>query len=188
MSRNHELQSRTTWTLRLIGWAIALSIIFVLMYKVAFKKQLENTVNCLDQASSGELTRSPLASVEKYSACMVGKAPVVVGTASLPARCRYAGIWAAARAGMVYDVTLEPDGSFVAEPGQNTPPNAATITGAWGVAGRTLVWVYDNGPVWPPDINPILNESDNAFMLKEVDGATTSYSLVQKSKASLCRK
>ena len=186
MSLHHKLQSRTTWTLRLISWTIALSIIFVLMYKVAFKKHTENTVNCLDQASSGEQTRSPLASVEKYSACIVGKTPAVVDAA--PARCRYAGTWAAARAGMVYDMTLEPDGSFVAEPGQNTPPNAPAITGAWGVAGRTLVWVYDSGPVWPPDINPILNESVEAFTLKEVDGATTSYTLVQKTKASLCRK
>ncbi|MEO8384264.1 MAG: hypothetical protein ABI583_03400 [Betaproteobacteria bacterium] len=188
MTLNRKLQSRTTWTLRLIGWAIALSIIFVLLYKATFKKQMEKAGNCLDQASSGERTRSPLASVEQYSACVVRKSPAVVDATAQPARCRYAGTWAAARAGQVYDVTLEPDGSFVAEPGQNTPPNASTFTGAWGVAGKTLVWVYDSGPVWPPDINPILNESDKAFTLKEVDGATTSYTLVQRSKASLCRK
>ena len=37
-------------------------------------------------------------------------------------------------------------------------------------------------------LSPILNESEEAFTLKEVDGATTSYTLVQKAKASHCRK
>ena len=185
MSFDHKLQSRTTWILRAIGWTVALSIIFTVIYKVTFRKQAERKVNCLDQAASGEHSTSPLASVEKYSKCIVGNS--ATAPASMPARCRYAGVWSAYRGGTIYEVTLEADGKFVAEPGQNTPPGAATITGAWGVAGRTLIWVYDSGAVWPPDINLVSAESENAFSLAEVDGATTRYTLINRQASSQCR-
>ena len=185
MSLDRKLQSRTTWILRTIGWTVALAIIFTVIYKVTFRKQTERTVNCLDQAASGERTSTPLASVEKYSNCVIGNsAPVPV---SKPARCRYAGVWSASRGGAIYEVTLGADGNFVAEPGQNTPPGATTITGAWGVAGRTLIWVYDSGAVWPPDINLVSAESENAFSLAEVDGATTRYTLINRQASSQCR-
>lgn len=185
MPLDHKLQTRTTWLLRTIGWLIALSIIFTIIYKVAFRKQVERTVNCLDQAAAGERTTTPLTSVEKYSKCVVGKAEPK--TTPIPARCRYAGVWSASRGGAVYEVTLEADGNFVAEPGQNTPPGATTITGAWGVAGRTLVWVYDGGAVWPPDINPVSAASDDAFSLTEVDGATTRYTLIKRLVSTECK-
>ena len=89
---------------------------------------------------------------------------------------------------MVYQVTLDVDGKFVAEPIQNVPANAEDITGAWNVAGRSLVWAYDNGAVWPPDINPIAVESDGAFTLAELDGATTRYTLIQRQASIACKK
>jgi hypothetical protein len=162
-----------------------LLIIFAFIYKVTFRKQVERTVNCLDQAASQERASSPLAAVEKYTGCIAGNA--VASSSSPPARCRYAGVWSAARGAVVYQVTLDADGKFVAEPGQNSAPNAAEVSGAWGVAGRALVWVYDSGPVWPPDINPISAESDSAFTLAEVNGTTTRYTRIQRDASAACR-
>lgn len=87
---------------------------------------------------------------------------------------------------MVYQVTMEADGRFIAEPVQNTPPNAVAITGAWNVAGKALVWAYDSGAVWPPDVNPFSAETDNAFTLAEVNGAMTHYALIERQASALC--
>jgi hypothetical protein len=171
--------------IRVIGWSVALLVIFTLIYKVTFRKQVELKVNCLDKASSAEGTTSPLTSVDRYAACIGGKSAEV---SPFPPRCRYAGVWSSTRGSTVYRVTLEADGGFMAEPGENTRPDAESISGAWSVAGRALVWVYESGPVWPPDINPIAAESDDAFTLREVDGATTRYALIRRAVSPLCKK
>lgn len=186
MSLNHPLQSRTTWVLRTLGWGVGLLIVFALIYRVTFRKQVERTVNCLDRASSEERTTSPLAAVNKYAKCVVRSAAVAAD--ARPARCRYAGVWAATRGEMVYDVTLESAGLFVAEPAQNTPVNARVITGAWAVVGRTMVWAYDSGAVWPPDINAISADTGSAFTLMEVNGVPTRYTLIDRAVSDLCNK
>ncbi len=206
MSLTQHTSSRSTWTLRIIGWTIALMIILPLAYKTMFRQQVAKKVECLEQAASTGRAVSPTTSVNKFAACELGQAAVsskadsasttggnstnASATASsdplIAARCRYAGVWAATRGPMVYMVTLEADGRFIAEPSENTPPNAATITGAWSVAGNKMAWAYDNGPVWPPDINPITAAGDREFTLVEVNGATTRYELVDRL-AGACR-
>jgi len=192
MSVTDPFQNRPRWILRAIGWIVALAIIFILGYRVMFRKQVERTVSCLEQASSAERATSPAAAVEKYAACIDRQSTTAAASsaAKLPVRCRYAGVWAAARGNMVYQVTLKADGKFVGEPAENTPADAQVITGAWTVAGNALVWAYDSGAVWPPDINPISAETDNAnaFTLREVNGSTTRYTLIERSTSGTCRK
>ena len=180
-----HVKTEAKWVLRIIGWSVALLVIFTLMYRVMFRKQVELKVNCLDKASAAEGATSALASVDRYAACIAGKSADV---SALPLRCKYAGVWSSTRGNTVYQVTLEADGRFVAEPSENVRPDAEAISGAWNVAGRSLVWVYDSGTVWPPDINPIAAESDGAFTLAEVDGATTRYALIQRIALQVCRK
>ncbi len=129
-----------------------------------------------------------MAVVEKYAACLAwtsDSAPVSPETVQR-ARCRYAGVWAAARGNAVYQVTLDADGRFLAEPGQNVSANEQTITGAWAVAGNSLVWAYDGGAAWPPDINPISMQTGDAFTLTEVNRATTRYTLIERRKPDVC--
>lgn len=185
MSITEHVSTKSKWVLRVIGWSVALLVIFTLMYKVTYRKQVESKVNCLDNASSAESTTSPLASVDRYAACIAGKSDE---TPALPSRCRYAGVWSSTRGNTVYQVTLDAGGRFVAEPSENARSDAEAIGGAWNVAGRTMVWVYDSGSVWPPDINPITAEGDGTFALREVDGATTRYALIQRAASPLCKK
>ncbi len=200
MSLTEHTSSRSTWTLRIIGWTVALMIILPLAYKTMFRQQVAKKVECLEQAASTGRAVSATTSVNKFAACELGQSAVsgkrdAAATSSgksstaaaaasvdplVSARCRYAGIWAAIRGQMVYMVTLEADGRFVAEPSENAPANAATITGAWSVAGNNMAWAYEGGPVWPPDINPITAAGDREFTLVEVNGATTRYELVER--------
>lgn len=188
------LRSQSSWMLRAIVWSVALMIIFALVYKVMFQKQAARKEACLDQASSTQQATTASASVEKYAACIAGQSsaaatPVASSKApAQPVRCRFAGVWAAARGSVVYQVTLEAGGRFEAEPGQNAPANAPVISGAWSVAGNSLVWAYDSGAVWPPDVNPITAESEAAFTLTEVNGSTTRYSLIEPIVSELCAK
>ncbi len=175
--------------LRTILWSVALVIIFTLLYKVAFRKQAEQRVNCLERSATAEPASTPIAAVNKYAAC-VGRVEAAVAGATKnepkPPRCRYVGVWAATRGGVTYNVTLDADGRFLAEPGANAPLSPAQITGAWSPAGNALVWVYDTGPVWPPDINPISDATADAFTLQEVNGSTTRYSLIEKQTPAGC--
>ena len=193
MSLINPLSDNSNWVLRSILWGVALLIVFMMIYKVAFRKQVEKKVNCLDQAASAQRANSPLSAVDKYAACIGTSAGGKVAQSSQtsdtrPARCRYVGVWAASRGNVVYNITLGADGRFFAEPGSNTPPNATTITGAWSAAGNVLAWVYDSGPVWPPDINPVTAETADAFTLSEVNGSSTRYNLIERHTPAICSK
>ncbi len=201
MSLTDHTSTRPTWTMRVIGWTIALLIIVPLAYKTLFRQKATQRAECLEQASSSQRATSPASTVNKYAACELGNVKSagasvaggagIVATGSIGpvevARCQYAGLWAATRGQTVYMVTLEATGRFIAEPSQNTPADATTITGAWSVAGNKMVWAYDNGPVWPPDVNPISADRSDAFTLSEVNGSTTRYTLVERLPGSLCK-
>jgi hypothetical protein len=203
MSLNDPLSSSSTWIIRGILWSVALVVVFMLGYKVMYRKQVERTVSCLDKATAASNANTPLKAVDGYAACVRSNPASVAASSgagdasssgspdsrvadSRPARCRYAGVWSATRDRMVYRVTLEAEGRFVAEPWRNVPPGAGPITGAWGIAGNAMTWVYDKGPVWPPDINPISNDAGDAFTLKEVNGATTRYELIERDRSFAC--
>lgn len=185
MALTEHVRPQSSWALRAIGWSVALLIIFTLLYKVMFQKQAVSVQGCLDQAASSQRPRTPAASVEKYAAC-VAPQPLAPAATALPPRCKYAGRWSATRGEMVYQVTMDADGRFIAEPAQNTSPGAVAITGAWNVAGKALVWAYDTGAVWPPDVNPLSAETDSSFSLAEVNGAITNYVLVERTASALC--
>ncbi len=173
--------------LRALVWGAALLVIFGLVYKIAFRKQADQRAACVESAQARERTASARASVDRYLACAQPAAAKAQGApASQNPRCRYAGIWTSTRGSMVYEIRLDPDGKFVAEPVQNAPPGAGQESGSWGVAGNTFAWAYDSGPVYPPDLNPISNERDGAFTLTEVNGATTQFMRVEKSASPEC--
>ena len=83
-----HLNIKSRWVLRAIGWSVALLVIFTLIYKVTFRKQVEHKVKCLETASSAEQATTPLAAVDRYAACVAGKS---AEESAVPLRCRYEG-------------------------------------------------------------------------------------------------
>jgi hypothetical protein len=93
---------------------------------------------------------------------------------SLPnAPCSFVGAWNSSRAQSDYKIYLYENGEFTAEPRGNRP-GLDTISGAWGVHEKQMVWFYNQGTVWPPDINAIKSAEPNSFALLEVDGTLTT--------------
>jgi len=93
--------------------------------------------------------------------------------------CNYVGTWRSIRMNSMYQILLEANGQFLAVPVKVSEPGAREVTGSWSVAGsgenQKMVWLYDEGQVWPPDINPILEISQNSFVLIEQNGSRTNF-------------
>lgn len=172
---------------RTLIWAAFSVIIIFLLYKAVVRKTVESTVDCLERKAHNEQYLTRLAAVEGYARCVAKneRRPASTLGPGNP-RCAYAGIWSSKRREVEYFLTLNADGTFIAEPGQGTQPNERPITGAWTVANNKMVWAYDSGPVWPPDINPIFDERASALKLREVDGATTELIRLPTEGAQKC--
>lgn len=175
-------------SIRLLGLATLVAALMMLTfaYRWLFQQKVTRALDCMDKATSGPEATSALASVDQYAGCIGALQGGAAAAPARPARCRYAGMWTATRGSASYEVMLNVDGSFSAEPGQGVPAGQPAITGAWAVAGTAMAWAYDSGAVWPPDINPIFAEGENAFTLREVNGTTTRYVLVARTRAEIC--
>jgi hypothetical protein len=92
--------------------------------------------------------------------------------------CRYVGTWASNRGEMIYKITLKQTGEFLAVP-LKAPADAEPLSGIWGVHRGVMVWLYDSGLTWPPDVNDIEAETPNGFRLRERNGERTDFSLME---------
>ena len=140
--------------------------------------------------------RSALASTKAFVACVdshagkdgrrlfAEKRAVFDALPNTP--CEYVGIWAATRGKEHYRVVLDEDGSFHADAYRDTARPRTAMSGSWGIAGQQIVWMYDAGLTWPPDVNAITPLGKDAFELKEVDGSTTRYDLLDRSVFERC--
>lgn len=85
--------------------------------------------------------------------------------------CRFVGTWESIKGQWISEVTLFANGHYVVEPlnySQGT-------SGSWGEYNNQFVWLDNNNPIWPPDINTIDSESENKFTLIEMNGKKTVY-------------
>lgn len=178
-----DLGNPGKWIFRALVMGAFVLVIWFMLFRAAAVKTGESVGNCLDRNAHGERYLSRLQAVEGYARCVSRSDPPV---AARNPRCPWVGLWSAQRSGVEYFVTLRADGSFLAEPGRGTQPGDRSITGAWTHANGKLVWAYDARPVWPPDINPMFDVSARAFKLRELDGNTTEYILIEPEGRSQC--
>lgn len=143
-------------------------------------------------ASEGWRPLTP-ASLRNWARCVGGYGGIIgsvqfrptrVMVMSLPsAPCRYVGTWSSTRPGSKYKITLTDDSRFVGEPVGGT---GGTVRGLWGAVDGKMIWFYDTGVAWPPDINQILPESRSRFTLVEVNGTRTQFELIDAIKSNSC--
>lgn len=102
--------------------------------------------------------------------------------------CRFVGIWSSSRGGQNYRITLTDDGRYTTDPISTGTGSSRVQTGSWMVRDDKMVWYHDLDQNSAADINPISDESDNTFTLREEDGEYTRFKRLQKVESANCSK
>lgn len=190
---------------RILRGLLSVSVIAVvsiglgrMLYGIGVERLNRNTERCWNdrgvfQPMGGALiqTRSFIDCLEKRSDFLDGLVltPDKMIVRAMPmVSCRYIGVWESPRDGVTYQYQLNADGTFSArgKSGARPNPQPEYFTGVWSAVRGRLVWLYDAGRIFPPDINPITDLSDSRFQLKELDGSLTQFTLKQRISAPGC--
>jgi hypothetical protein len=198
MKLTDRIPAKLTWIIRLTGWSVSLIIIWGMFSFYANLKTANSIQACMEtlhkRPQAGEFTS--LDAAKELVACLDGRSgfpeklmnahtkKLIQSLPSVP--CRYVGIWTTSRADTVYRVTLMDDSRYIAVPLRDSSPGAGELDGSWGVLNDRMVWLNEQGRVWPPDINQITQISDTVFTLREVDRSTTRYELVERIPSTAC--
>jgi hypothetical protein len=191
MGLRDPLPRSVSWITRTIGYSVGAVAIAVAWYVAGNVLLVKHYTDCMELPSQrGASKPTALESAKALVACVDGRSGLVETLAfwqtkrlfsALPsAPCDYVGTWRATREKSVYQITLRADGQFLAEPVQTSDRDARNLAGSWGVVGKLdsqkMVWLYDEGRVWPPDVNPIKNARADGFTLVEENGSRTEFS------------
>jgi hypothetical protein len=194
------LPRSVSWITRAIGYTVGV-IAIVIAWRFAGNVLLVGEMEqCNLRAPASDSNHTAMQSAKAFVACVDQRVGIVEWLAFRPTRklfsslpytpCRYVGTWEASRVGSIYRVTLGGDGQFAAVPVRTSEPNATNIMGSWSVAGTIknpkMVWLYDQGRIFPPDVNPIQNVRPDGFTLIEVDGSTTEYRRAEAASDEAC--
>jgi len=186
------------WTLRLILWGVGIAIMIPLYRTGTAFHTIDVAQQCLGEANSRGTQPGSLFHAQRFSLCMFLKSsylesrrlePALLDVMSLGAApCQYVGIWKSARSRSVYRVTMRDDSTFLSEPVTDFGPgrNGAGYSGYWGENEGRMVWLYDNGVAWPPDINRIESESPDKFTLIERNGERSEFVRERALESSQC--
>lgn len=187
------------WGMRIVGWTVGLAVIGAMAAGYGNFKLSQHVGECLQSMKTSERT-SALAFSQQLVACADKRSGLLEravlyqrrkAIGSLPnVPCQYVGTWSMTRPptaqmpAVEYRITLRDDSKFIAQPVRS--PDPEVLTGSWGVHGGSMLWFYDQGLVWPPDINPIKHTNSDTFTLREKDSTTTSYSLLARAESQHC--
>lgn len=197
MGLKDPLPRPVAWITRIIGYSVAVVAIGIAWLIAGNLRLGHYYIECMEiRGKRSEANATAMENAQNLVACVDQRAGMVEylafrGTKNLFSRlpyapCEYVGTWEAKREASVYQVTLRADGQFLAEPVRTSDRDATKVTGSWSVAGRRgkerLVWLYDEGRVWPPDINPVREPRADGFTLMEENGSRTEYTRIAASK------
>lgn len=183
------------WTVRLIVWGVGLAIM-VPAYRLGSTFGMIPVVQECARAQSGKT--NGLFEAQEFCLCMFLKSNYLESRRQEPLlrdvmalrepSCDRVGIWKSARERSVYRVTLYDNNRFHAEPMSDFAPTAFSgeASGFWGETRGKLVWIYDEGVTWPPDINRIVEESTDRFTVIEVNGERTEFTRERKAETGRC--
>jgi len=186
MRLGDRVPSSYSWVARLIGWGVGIALMAALSLAMARNQLGRSAEACLGQMEAPADAENPtIVRAQRMAAC-IDKRSIFPATLlfkktrllleALPsAPCEYVGTWRAARTDSVYRVVLSDDGRFEARALVDDRSDGVPIVGAWGVVDGEMVWLYDEGHVWPPDVNRIHPATGQLFLLDEQNGSQTSY-------------
>ena len=181
--------------MRIVGYCIAAAIAYALIHGFAMFRIAHHTEDCSAATGRSSANQSPLKRAKSMAACIARHSSfpenlffdsTLQMLASLPnAPCKYVGIWTSTRPGSVYKISMADSGMFTAEFVTGKGPEEP-VSGSWGAWRDNLVWFYDQGTVWPPDANPIVNDEPDRFTLIERNGSRTQFTRLDSVESRIC--
>ncbi len=182
---------------RLLMYGLALVIILLLLMFYRNVRLAQHAQACIEEPQiGGQGGHAALVRTRQFAACLYRRSSFIESLfmestvehiLALPSpSCRYVGVWSSTRGPYVYRHTLTADSRFVSEPEPGSA-GGETYTGNWGEHEGKLIWLPDEGPFWPPDINPIVGITATGFTLIERDGARSYFVLVEKLEPRVCK-
>lgn len=184
MKNKKEFPRSGGWISRLLGYGVVGFIIVGLLTFIGQSRIVKSTIQCTEaltlqpkKPSALERTKTMLACLENHNSflenfLMRSQRKIIRELPNVP--CAYVGVWRSSQPGCTYNITLRDDGSFSAEP-ENCTISNDFFSGSWGVSSNKMIWMYDDGRVWPPDVNKIEATTNNDFRLIEENGSSTTF-------------
>jgi hypothetical protein len=178
---------------RIIGYSVAAIAIAITWYVAGNVRLVTHYTECLNKPSARDAGRpTAMENAKALVACVEDRSGIVEWLAFRPTKrlfsalpltpCNYVGTWRSRREDSIYQITLGANGQFLAEPVRTSDRGATRVTGSWGVVGsgdnRNMVWLYDEGHIWPPDVNPIKQLTPSGFILVEQNGSRTEFTRI----------
>ncbi len=193
MGLRDPLPRPVAWITRIIGYTGGAIAIAIAWYVAGSMLLVTHYTECLQMpGTKGAAKPTALENAKLLVACVDARSGLVEALAFAPTKrlfsalpsapCEYIGTWHSERETSLYRIALGADGQFLAEPVRTSDPDARNVTGSWGVVGardnQRMVWLYDEGQIWPPDSNPVKEPGPAGFTLIEKDGSRTKFSRI----------
>lgn len=182
-----EVPSWIKFSMRLLIYPVALYFLYALGSGVAQMRIAGNVRECLKGATPTARGEA-LASAKRLSGCIEQKNTVVENFVMRPHRraieamprnpSEFVGVWKSSQPGCEYRFVLKADGQFSSRP-VSCAISVETYAGYWGVFEGKMVWLYEQGHVWPPDINAMDVVDKDFFLLTERNGSRTKFTRAQ---------
>lgn len=183
MGLTDEVPNWLKYSLRFIGWALALSLIGSIGYGIVRARLVYNVIDCSAGTKRVAVGQS-LPHAKSLAACLDDKNGILENFMmrsihrtlnAMPNNpAEFVGVWNSSQPRCNYRFLLKPDGQFLARPGACSI-SSNTYRGYWGVHENSMIWLAEEDPLWPPDINTMDYVDRDLFLLTEGDGTRTKF-------------
>jgi hypothetical protein len=186
------------WTLRLLLWSVGIAFMLPLYRAGVAFHDVDTQQQCANETASAKGPQAGLFQQQRFCLCMFLHSgylesrrlePALDDVMALGAApCDFVGIWKSARRRSVYRITMRDDNTFTSEPvaDYGRMSGSAAGSGYWGENDGRLVWIYQSGVTWPPDINRIESQSADKFTLIETSGERTEFTRERPLQSARC--
>lgn len=190
MKLTDDLPKWITWPVRIVVYAVVLLVLLGLILTVVQGRAVRNAVECSEVTAANA---KGLKYAQDMVACLRQKNGILENLlmrsvykaidATPNAPREFVGTWNASQPRCSYRHKLEANGEFTSEP-MGCSLSAETFHGVWGVYDNRMIWLADEGGVWPPDINPMDVVDKDFFLLVEQDGTRTKFTRASADSAN----
>jgi len=164
---------------RVIGYGLAALIIVPMLGNVLSSRRMEKGDTCLDDVAACVDARTGILAAVDLPAGSRNAPPAIP--------CRFVGIWQSSQLqSRRMHIRLTDDGRYQAEQNTDGVRPIEVDRGYWMVQGDAMVWRTLRSPGMDPDVNPIIEESETGFVLRERNGSLSRFQRLEALPPGKC--